>query len=59
MADLADHIAAAVGIPMIYGVAAAVKLLEALYGMRLRTSERGDYGLPVAKPFTGQMACFA
>lgn len=56
MADLAGVIEGKIGIPVIDGVAAAVKLLEALNGMRLKTSKHGDYAPPLAKPFTGILA---
>jgi allantoin racemase len=41
------------GVPVIEGVAAAVKLVEALLALRLSTSKRGAWGFPpqlAAKP---------
>jgi allantoin racemase len=53
MADLSDAIADAVGLPVIEGVTAAVKLVESLAALRLGTSKFGDLDFPRAKPFTG------
>ena len=44
---------------MIDGVGAAVKLAEALVALGLRTSKRGDYALPLAKPYAGLAAPFS
>lgn len=59
MADLAAHIADEIGAPVIDGVAAAVKLAEALVGLGLRTSKVGDLAWPLAKPYTGSLAHLA
>ena len=45
--------------PVIDGVAAAVKQAEALVSLRLATSKRGTYAPPLAKPYTGMMEAFA
>lgn len=59
MADLARDLTAEMGLPVIDGVAAAVKLAEGLVGLGLRTSKLGGYAAPGAKPYAGMMADFA
>ncbi|MGH6640304.1 MAG: aspartate/glutamate racemase family protein [Polaromonas sp.] len=59
MADLCTELTQALGVPVIDGVTAAVKLAEALVALRIRTSKRGDYALPSVKPYVGVMAQFA
>ena len=59
MADLCTELTQALGVPVIDGVTAAVKLAEALVGLGLRTSKQGDYARPGAKPYAGVMAQFA
>jgi allantoin racemase len=54
MADLTDEISKAVGLPVVEGVTAAVKLSEALVGLGLGTSKVGDLAFPRAKAFTGR-----
>ena len=56
MADLTPQISAAVGLPIVEGVTAAVKLAEALVGLGLQTSKHGDLDFPPPKPFTGRFA---
>lgn len=56
MADLAAHIAREVGVPVIDGVTAAVKLAETLVGLGLGTSKRGELAYPLPKPYTGRLA---
>ncbi len=41
------------GVPVVDGVAAAVKQAEALAGLKLTTSRRGSYASPGAKAYTG------
>ena len=53
MADLCHALQQRLGVPVIDGVAAAVKLAEALVSLGLGTSKRGDYALPPAKIYTG------
>ena len=53
MADLCHALQQRLGVPVIDGVAAAVKLTEALVSLGLGTSKRGDYALPPAKAYTG------
>ncbi|WP_439575645.1 aspartate/glutamate racemase family protein [Phreatobacter sp.] len=56
MADLAAALSAEHGLPVIDGVAAAVKLAEAMVGLGLRTSKAGGYASPRPKPFAGIFA---
>lgn len=56
MADLTARISDAVGLPVIEGVTAAVKLAEALVGLGLQTSKHGDLAFPRPKPFTGRFS---
>lgn len=55
MADLAALITRQIGVPVIDGVAAAVKFVEALVGMGLGTCKVGDFAFPIAKPYTGSL----
>ncbi len=59
MADLADALSAAHGLPVIEGVSAAVKLAEALVDLRLVTSKLGGWASPVPKSYDGRAAAFA
>jgi allantoin racemase len=59
MADLAAELSRRHGLPVVDGVAAAVKLAEGLAALGLRTSKRGGYAAPRAKPYTGAFAPFA
>jgi allantoin racemase len=53
MADLAQALSVQHGVPVIDGVAAAVKLAEGLAALGLKTSKVGGYAAPVAKPYIG------
>lgn len=53
MADLTKTISHEVGLPVIEGVTAAVKMAEALVGLELKTSKFGDLAYPRPKIFTG------
>jgi allantoin racemase len=53
MTNLASSLSADLGIPVIDGVAAAVKLAEALASLGLRTSKRSEYAPPPPKEVTG------
>ncbi len=53
MADLCGRLHAELGVPVIDGVGAAVKLAEALVGLKLGTSKLGDYAAPLAKRYVG------
>ncbi len=59
MADLVMDLRAEFGVPIIDGVAAAVKQAEALYGLGLSTSKNGPYASPVKKDYSGLMERFA
>lgn len=59
MADLSAALSRKFGVPVIDGVAAAVKQAEALVGLKLTTSRRGAYALPGAKSYTGSLKEFA
>ncbi len=59
MADLALTLSQRFGIPVIDGVAAAVKQAEALVGLKLSTSRRGSYASPAAKSYAGMLEPFA
>jgi allantoin racemase len=59
MADLTAHITQEIGAPVIDGVAAGVKFVEALIGLGLGTSKMGDLAYPLVKPYTGALRPFA
>lgn len=56
MADLAAALAHEHGVPVIDGVAAAVKLLEGLAALGLVTSKAGGYAAPLRKAYSGGFA---
>ncbi len=56
MADLAAELSETFGVPVIDGVAAAVKMIEALVGLGLKTSKVGAYAAPLPKPYAGTFA---
>jgi allantoin racemase len=58
MADLPARVSEMTGLPVVDGVAAAVKLAEALGELGLATSKHGDLAYPLAKGFTGRFAHF-
>jgi|SRR5882724_9468145 len=53
---LVEPLADRLRVPVIEGVAAAVKMVEALLALRLRTSKAGAWGYPVPKTVTGPAA---
>jgi allantoin racemase len=59
MAGLSQSLAAEHGLPVVEGVAAAVKLCEGLVSLGLRTSKRGGYATPLPKIYRGGFARFA
>ncbi len=59
MADLAAHIQAEIGAPVIDGVSVAVKFVEALVGCGLGTSKHGDLAFPLPKVYAGAFAGLA
>lgn len=50
---LVTRLEAALGVPIVEGVAAAVKMAEGLIAMRLSTAKNGAWGYPAAKTMTG------
>jgi len=58
MADLTTELRAEFGVPVVDGVAAAVKQAEALVALGLSTAKRGAYATPVAKPYNGLLKSF-
>lgn len=56
MADLREQIQEKVGLPIVEGVTAAVKLAESLVSLGLKTSKFGDLAPPPRKQFTGKFA---
>ena len=59
MADMCRTLQQRLGVPVIDGVAAAVKLAEALVSLGLGTSKRGDYAAPLAKDYAGLAAPYS
>ncbi|MFG1927348.1 aspartate/glutamate racemase family protein [Cryptosporangium sp. NPDC048952] len=59
MADLCARISAAVGVPVVDGVAAATKMMEGLVALGLTTSTRLEYARPPAKAYTGLLGSFS
>jgi allantoin racemase len=55
MASLCATLQQRLGVPVIDGVAVAVKFAEALAALGLRTSKLGDYASPLPKPWTGPL----
>ena len=59
MADLAADLQRELGVPVIDGVGIAVRFVEALCGLGLSTSKRGDLAAPIRKPYAGALAGMA
>jgi allantoin racemase len=59
MTGLCDRLAGDLGVPVIDGVAAAVKLTESLIALGLGTSKSGDLAPPPVKPYVGLVKDFA
>jgi hypothetical protein len=59
MADLQRAIAEELGIPVVDGVAAAVKLAEGLVALGLRTSKAAGLNYPLPKPYAGAFGGYA
>jgi allantoin racemase len=59
MADLAARLTEAHGVPVVDGVASAVKLAEAFATLGLKTSKIGSYAPPQPKAYLGSFAAFA
>ncbi|SFN38874.1 allantoin racemase [Izhakiella capsodis] len=58
MADLARALTLELGVPVIDGVSAAVKMVESLAALGLSTSKHGDLDYPETKPLSGQFQIF-
>ncbi|HSK39222.1 MAG TPA: aspartate/glutamate racemase family protein [Arenibaculum sp.] len=59
MAGLCRWLTGEFGLPVVDGVTAAVKLVEGLVGLGLRTSKAGAYAPPLPKTYAGELARFA
>jgi allantoin racemase len=59
MADLASALSQEHGVPVLDGVACAVRLAESLVALGLKTSKSGGYATPRAKRFSGLFARFS
>ena len=59
MVDMAQSLSAELGVPVIEGVTAAVKIIEGLAAIGVTTSKRGGYAPPRSKTYTGAFAKFA
>jgi allantoin racemase len=59
MADLTAALRLEFGVPVVDGVAAAVKQAESLVALGLSTAKRGAYATPVHKPYHGDLARFS
>ncbi len=59
MAELARDVSAAIGAPVISGVEVAVKMVESLVTLGLRTSKLGGFASPLAKRYVGLVEGFA
>ena len=59
MADLAHYLETRLRVPVIDGVTAAVKFAEALVGLGLKTSKRGDLAFPLPKIYRGALSAYA
>jgi allantoin racemase len=59
MADLVEELREEFGVPVVDGVAAAVKQAEMLVALGLRTAKRGAYARPVSKSYIGMLENFA
>lgn len=55
MADLPSRLSRELGVPVIDGVSAAVKLVESLVSLGLATGKTGELAYPVAKTYSGAM----
>lgn len=58
MTDLAARLSKEHGMPVIDGVGAAVKLIESLAALGLKTSKRTTYANPLAKAYSGAVPNF-
>ncbi|HDR9284447.1 TPA: aspartate/glutamate racemase family protein, partial [Burkholderia vietnamiensis] len=59
MVGLCAELEDALGVPVVDGVTAAVKWVEALVSLGLRTGKRGEYAKPLAKRYIGELKRFS
>jgi len=59
MADLASRIGKELGVPVVEGVTVAVKFVEALVALGLRTSKIGELAPPLPKAYLGLVESYA
>lgn len=59
MADLCADLQQRFGVPVIDGVAATVKTVEALVSLDINTSKRGDFAYPLEKKSIGLLSEFS
>lgn len=59
MVDLSHALSAKYGIPVVEGVTAAVKTIEALAALGLKTSSRRGYAAPRGKTYSGSFSRFS
>jgi allantoin racemase len=59
MTGLAAELSSAFGVPVVDGVAAAVKQAEALAALGLATSKHGAYAAPLEKAYRGALVGFS
>ncbi|MBV8900958.1 MAG: aspartate/glutamate racemase family protein [Verrucomicrobia bacterium] len=59
MVDLSYAISEKINAPVVEGVTAAVKLVEALVTLGLVTAKRGEYALPLPKTYGGLLSGFS
>ncbi|WP_219470527.1 aspartate/glutamate racemase family protein [Nonomuraea rhizosphaerae] len=58
MAPFRGELSRSLGVPVIDGITAAVKLVESLVALGLRTSTRDEFAPPIPKPYTGLLSHF-
>jgi allantoin racemase len=59
MVDLSHAISEEIDAPVVEGVTAAVKLVEALVALGLVTAKRGEYAFPLPKTYGGLLSGFS
>jgi allantoin racemase len=59
LAPYAPEISRRTGAPVVEGVGVAIRLVESLVALGLRTGKGGEYAAPPPKPYTGALSPFA
>jgi allantoin racemase len=59
MTDLAQALSRQHGVPVLDGVACAVKVAEGLVTLGVKTSKIGGYAAPISKRYTGQFEIYS